>query len=88
MFSIVTTNNKGRQQAVRKGKVSTFSVTGKQKIQEFILYQRRTTKPGTQFQKVRVRHCGCDIGNGSAPIGSTLNATYKRYYGPEASPRD
>lgn len=86
MFSISTRNNKGRWQAVRKGKASIFSVTGKQKIQEFILYQRRTTKPGTQFQSVRVRHCACNIGNGSFPIGSTLNANYTRYNGPEAKP--
>lgn len=85
-FSIATRNNKGRWQAVRKGKTSLFTVTGKQKIQEVILYQRRTTKPGTQFQKVRVRHCGCSISNGSFPIGSTLNANYTRYYGPEAKP--
>lgn len=86
MFSIATRNNKGRWQAVRKGKASIFTVTGKRKIQEFILYQRRTTKPGTQFQRVRVKHCACNIGNGSAPIQSTLNATYKPFYGPEAGP--
>jgi hypothetical protein len=87
MFSVSTRRSDGVWKRVRsKSGASIFLLSGKQEIQEVLLYQRRYTPRGMRLTDVHVRHCACSIGSGAIPVGSTLKGQYKRFYGPEASP--
>lgn len=86
-FSVATKNNFGTWKRVRgQHGAHIFTTTGRQKIQEVVLYQNRTTSRTTRITQVRVRHCACSTSNGSLPIGRTLNAAYHPFYGPHAEP--
>jgi hypothetical protein len=86
-FAISTRRSDGVWKRVTSKKgASIFQVSGKQEVQEVLLYQRRYTPRGMRLTDVHVKHCACSIGSGALPIGSTLKGIYKRYYGSEASP--
>jgi hypothetical protein len=65
-----------------------LEVTGRQKIEEIILYQRRGVGGGLEVTRVHVRHSATPPGSGALiPFGSTLKGVYRPWNGPEASPR-
>ncbi|GAA0384558.1 hypothetical protein Acor_47660 [Acrocarpospora corrugata] len=72
----------------RSHNAALVEVTGRQRIEEVILQQRRGVGGGLSVTDIHVQHTATTPGSGAlVPRSSTLKGVYGPWNGPEASPR-